>query len=185
MKYIILLNFSFLLLSTSNAQLTKNNWMLGGNIGFSSGTYKSEIGSQNTAYDIQINPNIGYFIVDKFAGGLKTSIRLQGYKGTGTDGYSKYNNYNIGPFVRYYLLPIENTVNLLVEGVYQYGVEGSKGGSTPKNTFSFTTGAVAFFNSSVGIEFLISYSSYKFSGFNGSNGIIQLGLGLQVHLIKN
>ncbi len=54
----------------------------------------------------------------------------------------------------------------------------------PKNTFAFSTGAVAFFNSSVGIEFLISYTNYKFTTIAGNNGILQMGLGLQVHLEK-
>jgi len=184
MKCIILVAFSLLIVNISKAQLTKGNWMLGGNIGFSSGTNKSEFNSPNTYYNIQINPNVGYFLNDKFATGLKTSIILIDQRGSKTI-YSKYNNYNFGPFIRYYFMPVDKRINILAEGVYQYGVEGSRGGSTPKSTFSFTTGAVAFFNSSVGIEFLVSYSSYKFNGFNGSNGIIQLGLGLQVHLEKD
>ncbi|MEI2708527.1 MAG: hypothetical protein V9E96_05845 [Chitinophagaceae bacterium] len=73
--------------------------------------------------------------------------------------------------------------------MYQYGVEGSSRlASTPKSTFSFTGGLVQshFLIASVGIEFLVSYMSViNLMGYNGSNGIIQLGLGLQVHLDKD
>ena len=169
---------------TAKSQITKGNWMLGGNISFASTTYGSQNFSQNTAYTFQINPNVGYFIGNKFAAGLKTGINFSGYKATGTDIYSKYNNYNVGPFLRYYFLPTEKMVNILAEGVYQYGLEGGKNQNTSKNTFTFSAGAVAFLNSSVGIEFLMSYSSYKFANTSGSNGTIQLGFGLQVHLIK-
>ena len=61
---------------TSNAQITKGNWMIGGNIGFdyskienknsnSSGTIieYNELGT----YNILLEPNIAYFIKNKFA----------------------------------------------------------------------------------------------------------------------
>ncbi|MCZ2299419.1 MAG: porin family protein [Chitinophagales bacterium] len=168
---------------TASGQITKGNWMVGGNINFASTTYKSTNFSENTAYDFQINPNIGYFFTNKFAMGLKVGIRLLGAKGTGTT-YSTYNNFNFGPFLRYYFLPTDNIINVLMEGAYQYGMEGNKNQNTAKNTLAFNTGVVVFFNSVVGVEFLVGYSTYKFSDISGNNVTIQLGLGLQVHLQK-
>lgn len=183
MKLTFTLLISFLVVTTLQAQITKGNWMLGGNINFTSLKSQSQASSPNNAYDIRINPMAGYFFTDKLATGLKTGITLLGQRGTG-NVYSTYNIFDAGPFIRYYLLPVDNRVNILTEAVYQYGSEGNKNQNTAKNTFAFTTGAVAFFNSSVGIEFLATYSTWKFSGFEGSNSTIQLGIGLQVHLEK-
>lgn len=170
---------------TVKCQITQHSWMLGGNISFASTNYKSaNYGSEHTYYNFQINPTAGYFVKDKFAIGLRNAITLSGNKQTGTDIYSKYNDFNLGPFLRYYFLSTENVINLFADGCYQYGLEGDKNQNTSKNTLSVSAGAVTFFNSSVGIEFQVSYSTYKFSGINGSNGTIQLGLGLQVHLEK-
>lgn len=180
----ILLFISISLYQHTNAQITSNNWLLGGNISLANTRNTIELTSQNSYYDVQINPNIGYFLMDKFAVGLKTSITFLGLKAIGTDSYTKYNTYDIGPFFRYYFLPTDNTINLLAEGAYQYGYFGDGNINDSKNTFAFSTGAVAFFNSSVGMEFLISYASYRSPGFSGSNGTIQLGIGLQVHLEK-
>lgn len=167
--------------SAANSQITKRNWMLGGIINYASTNYNSEnYGATHTAYNLQIKPNIGYFFIDKLAAGIKTGIGKTGQKG-GTN----YTDFNIGPFFRYYFLNQDKNVNILSEGMYQYGFEGSLSGSnnsTSKSTFTFSAGPVIYFNTVVGLEFLISYSTYKFSGIKGSNNTVMVGLGLQVHL---
>ena len=67
---------------------------------------------------------------------------------------------------------------------YQFGLEGDKNANTSKNNFSFSAGPVIYFNSSIGLEFIMSYSSYKFNGIEGRNSNIQIGIGIQAHLIK-
>lgn len=157
--------------------------MIGGTISYAYLTYKSEyFGEPHDVYDLRVNPNIGYLLVDKTVVGLKTSIDKSGVRSSGTTKYTHYTDFKIGPFVRYYFLVKDKILNLLSEASYQYGFEGSKDGHTSKNIFSFSAGPVAYFNSSVGLEFLVSYSTYKFSAINGSDGTIQFGLGLQVHL---
>ncbi|TAH12255.1 MAG: hypothetical protein EAZ12_02660 [Sphingobacteriia bacterium] len=184
MKSLYISLLSILIINTAKGQLTKGNWLVGGNISFNSETNKSANSSQSSAYTVEINPTIGYFFTNKFATGVKSGIRLRGVKGTGTSVYSKYNNFNIGPFLRYYCLPIDNRINLLVEGLYQFGLEGDKNANTSKNNFSFSAGPVIYFNSSIGLEFIMSYSSYKFNGIEGRNSNIQIGIGIQAHLIK-
>jgi hypothetical protein len=186
MKKISILALSVLFINvTATCQITKGNWMIGGNTDFSSTSNKSEEGQRTTAFTIQITPNIGYFIADKFATGLKVSVGKEGVKATGTSRYSTYTNANFGPFLRYYFLPTDKLLNVLVEGVYQYGFIAGDNNKVFKNTFSISGGPVVYFNSSVGLEFLIGYSTFKYVGFAGSNGTVQVGLGLQVHLEKD
>ncbi len=181
MKYIQLTAIALVFFIKSQAQITKKNWMLGGSISFTSTNYKSaNYGTGHTINNFMLNPNIGYFLADRFAVGMKSTIS----KVVGVNYFSSYTDFNIGPYCRYYFLSTDHSINFLAEGLYQYGFEGGNQVRAPKNTFAISTGAVAFFNSSVGIEFLISYTNYKFTTIAGNNGILQMGLGLQVHLEK-
>lgn len=184
-KTVLSLCVVLLFLIKTNSQITKKNWLVGGAANFTSTNYKSEAGQRNTAFNIQITPNIGYFIADKFAAGVKVGIGKQGTKATGTSIFTTYTDANLGPFLRYYFLPANKDVNILSEGTYQHGLIKGDHGKVFKNTFTFVTGPVVYFNSSVGIEFLLGYSTSKYVGFAGSNGTIQAGLGLQVHLEKD
>lgn len=168
----------------TNAQLSKGNWLVGGSGSFSSTQYKSTAGTQSTGYDIKLSPNVGYFIAEKFATGLKVSFGRSGGKAIGTSTYSTYTDASFGPFLRYYLLSADRQFNILTEGIYQYGLEGGNREKNSKNTFSLAAGPVIYFNESVGLELLIGYSSFKYLDFDGRNNTIQFSLGLQVHLEK-
>jgi len=166
----------------ANSQITQGNWMLGGTISYASTKYNStNYGEPHTAYDLQINPNVGYFFVDKLAGGLKARISKIGDR----DKSQSYTDVNLGPFFRYYMLAPEKQVNVLTEAAYLYGFDKY---TTPdknsKHTFSFSAGPVIYFNSAVGLEMLVNYSTCKFTEFKGSNNTIRFCLGLQVHLEK-
>ena len=182
LKTIIVILAAISLSFESNSQITKGNLMLGGNINYSSTNFNSEnFGVPHKYYSLQIKPNIGYFFVDKFAAGLKVGINKEGEKA------NNYTDFNVGPFIRYYFLHPEKKINILTEANYQYGFLGiplSNNTSTSKNSFALSAGPVFYFNTSVGLEFLVSYSTYKFSGIKGSNNTIMFGLGLQVHLEK-
>lgn len=186
MKKIVILIISSFLFFKSQSQITKDNWMLGGVINYSSIHRNSEnYGPSQVGYRFNINPNIGYFVADKFAVGTKASFGKEGYKTPGTQGYNKYSDFNIGPYFRYYFLNTEKYINILLEAMYQYGIEkGNQNATASKNTFAFSAGPVLYFNTVVGLEFLVSYSTSKFSGIKGSNNIVMLGIGLQVHLEK-
>lgn len=178
----LLLTLLFLTISINSfGQLTKGNWLVGGSGSYATTNYNSEnYGVPHISYSLQIRPNVGYFFIDKFAAGIKTGIGK-----TGAKGGPNYTDFNIGPFFRYYFLNQDKNVNIFSEGMYQYGFEGSlssSNNSTPKSTFVFSAGPVIYFNTVVGLEFLISYSTFKFSGIRGSNNTVIVGLGLQVHL---
>lgn len=108
-------------------------------------------------------------------------------KVTTTGGLStNVKRYWIGPFGRYYFLQPDKQVNIVTDISYQYGFFGgiAKG---KLNTFSAMTGPVVYFNSSVGIEFLLGYYSsladmedYQKETRKG----FQIAIGFQIHLEK-
>lgn len=182
MKYITLIAFSLVSFITTKAQLTKGNWMLGGNVSFASTNYNSANYTPPTYTNvvIDINPNVAYFVADNFNVGIKTTFN-KFYRVNATS----YTSYRVGPLCRYYFLNNENRINFLAEVGYRFGLEKGAGWQTSANTYAGGLGCVAFFNSSVGIEFMVNYISDKFNDYDGRNNTIQLALGLQVHLIKN
>ena len=176
--------FILIILSTSNTaynQITKGNWLVGGSASFSRLQSSSTATLQFKQTNIQISPLVGYFAEDKFAIGIKPSIIY----GSNTIANSS-TIINVGPFVRYYLLKSENIFNFFTEGGYSYGNNTGKGQGTGQklNTLSFSGGPVLYFNSSVGLEFIIAYSTTKVVGFSGNNNEIKFGVGFQFHLEK-
>ena len=171
--------FFIMLIVSINAypQITKGNWLLSGSASFSRLQSSSQASVQYKQTDFQISSSVGYFLMDKFAVGLKPSL-LYGSNNVGNS--SKV--ITIGPFARYYFLKPENIFNLFSEGAYGYGIFG---GGQKSNTFSVAAGPVLYFNSSVGLEFTIGYSTTKFVGFSGSNNLMLVGIGLQFHLEKD
>jgi hypothetical protein len=156
------------------------------------------VGQRQT--QINLSPNLGFFLADKFATGLKLVYSNNRYKQINTPNYNlnKFITYSVGPFLRYYFLPTDKQFNLLVDGSYQYGNERGGGvvstGSEAvdfdlskyqKHSFSIAAGPVIYFNSSVGMEFLAAYITSKYANIAGRNNTFQVGLGLQVHLEKD
>jgi len=110
MKKLLLFSLSALILKISLAQITEHNWLVGGTGLFSSTTSNSmagAVGQRQT--QINLSPNIGYFLFDKFAAGLKLGYSNNRYKQLNTPNYnlSKFITYSIGPFLRYYFLPTD------------------------------------------------------------------------------
>jgi len=81
-------------------------------------------------------------------------------------------------------MPTEKIVNILVDGAYQFGSEKGQSNPTSKHTFTINGGPVVYFNSNVGLEFLVGYSTFTFVGQPGTNTSIQVNLGLHIHLEK-
>ncbi len=196
---------SLFLSTITQAQLTKGNWLVGGQSNFSSASVEtiSNGGTQKSNYIyISASPDIGYFIADKFAIGLKPSITwsktnygdlINGGVPVASGGYSNTTWFDIGPFIRYYVLPADNQINLFASANYSYGIERDHPGKGNRHSYSFNAGPVVYFNSSVGIEFTIGYNSSKSIsyGLNSSNddytiknSAFQVGIGLQIHLEK-
>lgn len=183
--------FFFLVLTfslTLNAQITKGNWMVGGDGSFTSSIATSEDSSGNEIESkgtgLRLNPNIGYFFADKFAFGLDTSINYSNPQGNNNSNWSL----GLGPFVRYYFLENDKRINLFGEANYIFSTSLSEQNNDLKSSaIGFSLGSVLFFNSSVGLELSLNYtdSTVKRKGSANSNSKdIFVGLGFQIHLEK-
>jgi Outer membrane protein beta-barrel domain len=184
MKKIATLGFITIFCFKSHSQITKGNWMLGGNTGFSSTNYESNVGSKSTFIVLRGSPNVGYFFSDKVAAGLRLDFLNNKQKATSTNTSSKYTTMGLGPFVRYYFLQSNSQTNILVEASYQYGTEKGDSWKYKKNTFSLVAGPVIYLNTVVGMEFLVGYFSSKYMDYDGNNNSLQVGIGFQIHLEK-
>lgn len=199
MKHLI--TFAFLLFFLkANAQLDKGYWLVGGTGSFYS--YNENYSTLNLIQkgkwtDISIAPSIGYFIVDKFSGGVRALFSSSKGTNKSTNGtITKSNQYYItaGPFVRYYFLEKDKPFNLLTDVGYQFGINQYLGALHQRgkyNIFSTMGGIEAFFNSSASIEILLGYYQKKVSiddntiaAFNDTKSGFQVSIGFQLHLIK-
>lgn len=182
----LLLITTLLSFVTSNAQITKGNWMVGGSGSFdyaktepkntnSSGSSINYTG--NGFYSITLDPNIGYFIKDKLAIGMKISLfnsfiefRTLSLNGT---------IISISPNFRYYFLNIDKTYNVFIEPSFNYYTNNSLGNSSG---YGLKSGLAIFLNNSVGIEPSLNYNYNESNQFKRNNFFI--GVGIQVHLEK-
>jgi hypothetical protein len=168
-----------------SCQITKGYWLLGGNASYSRLKSNSAASINYTQTDAQLNCGVGYFLIDKLNLGLKPSFSFGG----NTFNTNSVKTFGIGPFVRYYFLKPEKTINLFAETSFLYqniiGSNGNGNNSRQKtNSFTFLAGPVIFFNPSVALELTFGYTSTSISGFENTNNKTQFGIGFQFHLIK-
>ena len=196
MRFYTLLFLSFLLTSYSFGQLDKGTFLLGGNGSF----YKYDgkfnaVNNNNTskATDIKINASVGYFLIDKFVLGLRPSFSFNRGKLIGTPNtFGSTTQFLIGPFSRYYFLEKDKQFNILLDAAYLFGTNSYPFANREKgsiNELSISTGLEAFFNTTVGVEFLVGYKS-KYEDIKGITGYtdkkngINVSIGFQIHLSK-
>jgi hypothetical protein len=198
-KLFIAFVFVFILQS-AQSQLTKGNWLVGGSGSFySSNTFTENPVFRQKAeeFNLSVVPTIGYFFIDKFVVGLSPNFSWG--KGTngdaidangniiGSGASSNIKRFLIGPFARYYLLDTEKPYNILIGASYQYGIYSSKPTTGKLNTFSVAAGPVIYFNSSVGLEFTLGYTSRIDDikdNYKTTQKGLQIGIGFQIHLEK-
>lgn len=179
-KTIVLFLITSAFYNHADCQITKGNWMIGGAASFMASKY--DLGGVSSKQTVaQLSGDVGYFIVDKLAAGLKP-----GYGRSETNSpHNVVNTYAIGPFVRYYFLPTERHVNIFSELSYQYGLKKTNQGiSQNSNNLSGVLGCAAFFNSSVALEFTVGYSSYLYNNNAGKVNSVIAGIGFHFHLEK-
>lgn len=190
MKLFLAILAAIFITFTSKAQLAKGNWLVGGTGKFYNyqSTYSSTTYSNKANYtQIDLSPNIGYFIADKIAFGLRPTFSSIKGRVTTTGGLSTdVQRYWIGPFGRYYFLKPDKQVNILTDISYQLGFLGglSRGNLS---TFSVLTGPVIYFNTVACIEFLFGYNRSKEDVKDYQKEIrqgFQIAVGFQIHLEK-
>jgi hypothetical protein len=173
--FILILSNKFIF---SNYEAQLDGWR---KYSFSSTKTESTSVSPYTRTYFRVAPNIGYFFIDKFAAGIKGLVN---HEKTGLGSASdKQTYYGIGPFARYYFLPIDRQINVFSEGNYQHYILNP--GNEGSNSYNFLLGTVVFFNSSVGLELTAGYSLTNYTKSDLKYKIFQLGLGFQIHLEKD
>lgn len=174
----LFITITLLTFVTSNAQITKGNWMVGGSGSFSSSNTKSENFSETKTFTIDISPNIGYFVIDKLAFGSKVNFFKSNSKSD--TGNSDFKTFYVSPFARYFFLNKEKKINVFLESSYKFSMykENSK-----NTALSFKGGTAIFLNSSVALEISLEYLKNNYSNNQNTNSIL-LGIGVQVHLEK-
>lgn len=192
---------SVLIFSLSSvAQITKGIWLVGGSGSFYSYTedYSNPTYNQTAKYtSIDIAASVGYFIIDKFAAGLRPSF--SSYKGevvrasVGSGGKTNSYRLAIGPFARYYFLNTDKPFNILIDASYQMGILQQLGALHEKgknNTLSIMGGTEIFFNQTAGVEILFGYTKRILSienspsTFNNTKSGFQVSIGFTFHLEK-
>jgi len=187
MKIFILLALSLILTNTAMPQLNKGQFLVGGNTSFES--IKND-GTNVVSYKTTtffVSPNIGYFIIPKFAGGLRLNFNV--YKQKYPVSY-KQTNISLSPFLRYYLLSQKQKFNVLVDAGYINFKSKSiiQNYLTPiekTNGYNILVGPSIFFNEHVALEFLLGYKQTKVKNIGeNKTTTFNTGLGLQIHLGK-
>jgi hypothetical protein len=178
MKKVFVLLSMVLLIQTSFAQVNKGQWLVGGSTTFTS---TSQGDYSNTNFDF--SPNVGYFFMNNFAGGLRLGFMSD--KDKGDDATSSF---NIAPFLRYYFLPAEKKVNVFGDASYGFGSYNSGGGEGDSkmnsSNFSIAAGPAIFLTPHTALEFALSYNSMKFEDVADRYNTIGFNVGFQIHLGK-
>ena len=174
---------AFLLTISANSQITKGNWMVGGSGNFESNNIETTIKSSNTistqtGKGLLLQPNIGYFLANKFAIGLSPSFSIGS-----TNENKTITSYAVGGFARYYLLKPEKLINIVTQIEYSYSPPQRN--SSVEN-LGFKAGPALFFNESVALELTLNYKIINFdSDYSSSKWkTFNVGIGFQIHLKK-
>ena len=182
----LLIAIALLSFVTSNAQITKGNWLMGGNGNFSFSKTKGKDNnneliinnnSDGETIGIILEPNIGYFIKDKLAIGLKV-----GFENNFSTQFSFQLNqtqFSFSPFIRYYLLDVDKSFNLFIEPSYNKYTYKPLGNS---DGYGLKFGHVYFLNSSVGIETSFNYQHNESDQLQTNK--LFLAFGFQLYLEK-
>lgn len=174
---------TFLFTTVTYAQISKENWMVGGTLNLSSAestSISNGIEYKTKGSGFSVNPNLGYFIADKFCIGTSVGFNFSNPEGDNNNS----TGITVSPFARYYFLNTEKTVNVFANVGYGYSSSKTENGyKSHSNGYLFSAGPVIYFNSSVGLEMSLNYSTSK-NNSNSKYSQLFLGVGFQIHLKK-
>lgn len=173
MKKLFFAVFFLGLIGSLNAQIMKNDWLLGGGIKFAS----NKVADIKTSM-FEFSPNAGYFFANNFAGGLRADI-----KSVKLENEDAVSSTLISPFLRYYFLPVENKVNIMVDGSFGFGSTSALGDSKGQSGYGFAAGPAIFLNKHTALEFTLGYNSIKSKDDPDRSNTFTVGAGFQIHLL--
>jgi hypothetical protein len=168
----------------ADCQVSKNNWLTGGNGEFSDDNTSFNSGSEIKGTQLNISTKLGYFPIEKFAFGLLVNYGQTTNKSNNVK--TKGSNLGVGPFARYYFLKKDNITNIVAEGFVTYTTVTNKVFAINSSfiNYGFLAGPVIYVNSSVGIEFLLGYKGYKTTNGDTKNKGFHINIGFQLSLEK-
>ena len=195
MKTFTLFLLLFAIATAAFSQIQKGQYLLGGGINFESAKEAYPINRSHKSNDFFISPSIGYFIIDKFGGGLRIDMSFYNSKGDNVETHSTITG--ISPFVRYYFLPVPKNVNAFIDVGYVHSKTKWNSFSNPAYSekskgFKISAGPSIFLTDQIALEFILGFRHTTSDDFGpglepAKSSIFNSGLGLQVHLgkIKN
>ncbi len=187
---------------TSFCQTERGSFIFGtgSTIGFTSTNYKwndnysAYSGSESsTSSKFNINPSVGYFIVNGLAGGLNLNLIFTSSKQENNKDASTYVGF--GPFVRYYFG--KDKIKPLLQGGFGFAREIDKSEysgaaieskySQNINYFEFDTGLAYFINEKISLDVIAGYNSttqkQKNDNSTQKNTAQNIGLGLAFNFL--
>ncbi|HEY0355136.1 MAG TPA: hypothetical protein VGC29_02965 [Flavisolibacter sp.] len=175
MKKILSICLLALFANAASAQISRGQFLLGGNLSYTSKTQEIPGGDDYTTTTISGAPGFGYFFMNKLALGSRFSFTST--KVTG----GRNERYVAAPFLRYYLMNKYSRFNFFLDGSYTAGQYKSGTVERKIEGYGVMGGPVVFLGSNVGLEFTVSYLADKMEGGNWFK-TVQGGVGLQIHL---
>lgn len=171
------------------AQTEKNNWLVGGSIGYTSSSQKESGAPQSDkTAQFQIAPDLGYFIINNLALGIDidfTSIRSEA--GIPDQSYTS-RSFTAGPFARYYI-STGKRAKIFIHGNAEWGSYKLLSGTifnpgTSLTLYECKAGPVFFLNTHAALELAVGLQYMKSNYSVGSmvSNTINIGLGFQIHL---
>ena len=171
--------FAAFLLVSSNAifaQINQGQFLVGGNAGFNA--YKR---GDAKVTSFHVSPNVGYFFIDKLAGGLRLNLSSDKAKGA-EDAYTAF---GIAPFARYYFLDAAQKVNVFADASYGFDKEGGDDKESG-NQYTISAGPAIFLSPNTALEFALYYNSKGGDLYENIAGDREnnfgLSIGFQIHL---
>lgn len=171
------------MIASAQSNIHQGNWMVGGDASlkyYKNGDYRNTL--------VSVAPNVGYFFIDNFAGGLRLDLssNTEKYSGTTTDKSTSF-NYEVAPFVRYYFLPSTQKVNIFADGQFGFGELKTKINNNAQvknnfNEFTIAAGPAFFLTPSTALEMTLGWNSIKYKGNDDRQGTLALSVGFQIHL---
>jgi hypothetical protein len=181
-----LLIAAFLLVSSNAilAQVDQGQWLAGGSAGFDHGSQGDD--KQTT---ISIAPDLGYFVINQLAVGLRPEFAYYKTKskvGT-TTSTSSWTMFSLAPFVRYYFMKSGDKINVFGDASYGFGSSKVKGGeSVSGNYYQVKAGPAIFLTPNTALEFALYYRSLGGDANENAAGDrdshFGLNVGFQIHL---
>jgi len=164
---------------SAQSNISKGDWLAGGTAGFN----HTKMGDYKTT-EIGVSPNVGYFFMNNFAGGLRAGVSSTKEK-FGSDETTA-SGYHVGPFVRYYFLPATQKINIFADASGAFGQDKSETGTgdikMKYSQFGIMAGPAIFLTPNTALEVALGYTSQKVKDASDASSTIGLNVGFQIHL---